>query len=122
MSRRTTVKRLVAGDEEGARRSFSSGHGLRTVDLPAPDYVSGSNTQCRALHHRQKRIAGITTMIFKLKRSSDALVRPRVTPDPNQAAELERRMSAVEYYPENGFHRDRMQDRVEYQRLRRACA
>ena len=61
-------------------------------------------------------------MIFKLKRSSDALVRPRVTPDPDRAAELERRMSSVKYYPENGFHRDRMQDRVEYQRLRRACA
>jgi hypothetical protein len=59
-------------------------------------------------------------MIFKLKRSSNALVRPRVTPDPGQAAELERRLSSLAYYPENGFHRDRMQDRMEYQRLKRA--
>lgn len=59
-------------------------------------------------------------MIFKLKRSCGALVRPRVTPDPNQAAELERRFNSLAYYPENGFHRDRMQDRIEYQRLRRA--
>ncbi len=58
-------------------------------------------------------------MIFKLKRSCDTLVRPRVTPDPSQAAELERRFNSLAYYPENGFHRDRMQDRVECQRLRR---
>jgi hypothetical protein len=58
-------------------------------------------------------------MIFKLKRESDTLMRPRVTPDPGQAAELERRISSLAYYPENGFHRDRMQDRMEYQRLRR---
>ncbi len=61
-------------------------------------------------------------MIFKFKRSTDVVVRPRVTPDPNRAAELQRRMSSLEYCPENGFHRDRMQDRVEYLRLRRACA
>jgi hypothetical protein len=58
-------------------------------------------------------------MIFKLKRESHTLVRPRVTPDPGQAAELERRINSLAYYPENGFHRDRMQDRMEYQRVRR---
>lgn len=58
-------------------------------------------------------------MIFKLKRSCDAFVRPRVTPDPNQAAELERRFNSLAYYPENGFHRDRTQDRFESPRLRR---
>lgn len=63
--------------------------------------------------------AGISEMIFRLKRSSAAVVRPRVTPDPNQAAELERRFNSLAYYPENGFHRDRMQDRVECQRVRR---
>ena len=61
-------------------------------------------------------------MVFKLKRSTDALVRPRVTPDPGQAAELERRFSTLEYYPENGFHRDRMQDRRACLRLRRVGA
>ena len=61
-------------------------------------------------------------MIFKLKRSCNAFVRPRVTPDPGQAAELERRFNSLAYYPENGFHRDRMQDRVEYPRIRRVSA
>lgn len=58
-------------------------------------------------------------MIFKLKRPSNAFVRPRVTPDPEQAAALERRMSSLDYHPENGFHRDRMQNRVDCMRLRR---
>lgn len=58
-------------------------------------------------------------MIFKLNRSPAAMVRPRVTPDPNHAAELERRMNSLAYYPENGFHRDRMQDRVGWPRLKR---
>ena len=44
-------------------------------------------------------------MIFKL-RQPVAVLRPRVTPDPQQAAELQRRMSALAYCPENGFHRD----------------
>jgi hypothetical protein len=59
-------------------------------------------------------------MIFKLRRVPESLLRPRVTPDPSQAAELERRMNSLAYHPENGFHRDRLQDRVECQRLRRA--
>lgn len=40
----------------------------------------------------------------------------RVTPDPKQAAELERRFNSLAYYPENGFHRDRLQDRKPQQR------
>ena len=45
-------------------------------------------------------------MILKLNPSAWSVVRPRVTPDPRQAAELERRRSAVSYVPTNGFHRD----------------
>ena len=61
-------------------------------------------------------------MIFKLKKAHEHLVRPRVTPDPDAAAALQRRMASLEYRPENGFHRDRMQDRVECQKLRRLVA
>lgn len=39
------------------------------------------------------------------------LARPRVTPDPQQAAELERRRQKLEYRPEFGFHRDQRQER-----------
>jgi hypothetical protein len=35
--------------------------------------------------------------------------RPKVTPDPIAAAELEKRMRAVRYEPETAFHRDRKQ-------------
>ena len=45
-------------------------------------------------------------MILKLNQSAWSVVRPRVTPDPRHAAELERRMSALSYTPANGFHRD----------------
>ena len=48
-------------------------------------------------------------MIFR--RQAPSPVRPRVTPDPNQAAELLRRMSSLAYYPENGFHKDLTQHR-----------
>jgi hypothetical protein len=41
------------------------------------------------------------------------VVRPRVSPDPVQAAELERRVRELNYTPENGFHRDRVQQRNE---------
>jgi hypothetical protein len=50
-------------------------------------------------------------MIFKLKSNETSFVRPRVTPDPDQAASLERKMSALSYYPVNGFHRDARQCR-----------
>jgi hypothetical protein len=47
-------------------------------------------------------------MLFRTK--ADALpVRPRVTPDPERAAELQRRIEALQYRPEVGFHRDRLQ-------------
>jgi hypothetical protein len=47
-------------------------------------------------------------MLFRTK--GDALpVRPRVTPDPQRAAELQRRIEALQYRPEIGFHRDRLQ-------------
>jgi hypothetical protein len=47
-------------------------------------------------------------MLFRTK--VDALpVRPRVTPDPERAAELQRRIEALQYRPEVGFHRDRLQ-------------
>ena len=52
-------------------------------------------------------------MIFRRKRKSLEAVVVRITPDPAQAAELERRMNSLAYYPENGFHRDRVQDRIE---------
>lgn len=50
-------------------------------------------------------------MIFKLKLSESSFVRTRVTPDPDQAALLERKMSALSYSPSNGFHRDLRQCR-----------
>ena len=47
-------------------------------------------------------------MLFRTK--VDAMpVRPRVTPDPDRAAELQRRIEALQYRPETGFHRDRLQ-------------
>jgi hypothetical protein len=53
------------------------------------------------------------------RRQSDALpVRPRVTPDPEAAAELQRRMEALQYKPELGFHRDRLQRKAERPLLR----
>jgi hypothetical protein len=33
-------------------------------------------------------------------------VRPRVTPDPEQAEQLRRKLEAVSYQPQNGFHKD----------------
>lgn len=51
-------------------------------------------------------------MLFNIKSSSKAQARPRVTPDPSQAAALEQKMKSLNYHPENGFHRDRSQDRL----------
>jgi hypothetical protein len=51
-------------------------------------------------------------MLFVIKPSRASVARPRVTPDPSQAAALEEKIKALNYYPENGFHRDRSQDRV----------
>jgi hypothetical protein len=50
-------------------------------------------------------------MIFKVQAWPSAVLRLRVTPDPDQAAKLQRRISALDYCPENGFHRDQRQDR-----------
>lgn len=50
-------------------------------------------------------------MIFKLKSTGSSFVRPRVTPDPDQAALLQQKMNALSYHPLNGFHRDVRQDR-----------
>jgi hypothetical protein len=57
-------------------------------------------------------------MILKLKLSPPAMLRPRVTPDPDHAAALQRRMNELAYHPENGFHRDRLQDRLPPPKLR----
>jgi hypothetical protein len=51
--------------------------------------------------------------IFLLRRVDSSPVRPRVTPDPECAAELQRRIETLSYNPENGFHRDRLQPKVE---------
>jgi len=61
--------------------------------------------------------------MFRGKQTQSAawMLRPRVTPDPARAAELERRMSALDYCPENGFHRDCRQDRREVYSLRTAA-
>jgi hypothetical protein len=56
-------------------------------------------------------------MLFKLREMSSSIVRPRVTPDPQRAAELEKRFSELAYSPENGFHRDQRQDRRATPRL-----
>lgn len=57
-------------------------------------------------------------MLLKYKSAEMAVMRPRVTPDPAQAAELQRRMSSISYSPENGFHRDRAQRRTAAPKLR----
>jgi hypothetical protein len=50
-------------------------------------------------------------MIFRAKESDLTVLRPRITPDPGQVAALQRRFDALNYQPENGFHRDLQQDR-----------
>lgn len=57
-------------------------------------------------------------MLLKFKPFEMPVMRPRVTPDPARAAELERRMSAMSYSPENGFHRDRAQRRTAFPKLK----
>ena len=56
-------------------------------------------------------------MLFKLRDMPSTIVRPRVTPDPERAAELEKRFSELAYSPENGFHRDQRQHRRSMPRL-----
>ena len=50
-------------------------------------------------------------MVFRLRELPSSVVRPRVTPDPQHAAELAKRFSELAYSPENGFHRDQQQVR-----------
>lgn len=57
-------------------------------------------------------------MLFRSRLSDDLTVRPRVTPDPERAAELQRRIDALQYRPEVGFHRDRLQGKAERPALR----
>jgi hypothetical protein len=57
-------------------------------------------------------------MMFKLREAPATIVRPRVTPDPNHAAELQRRISALAYVPQNGFHRDHHQRRHDRMEMR----
>lgn len=57
-------------------------------------------------------------MIFRLRQSEALPMRPRVTPDPERAAELQRRIDALQYRPETGFHRDRLQGKAERPVLR----
>jgi hypothetical protein len=56
-------------------------------------------------------------MLFKLRDLPSSVVRPRVTPDPHHAAELEKRLRELAYSPENGFHRDQQQHRRATPRL-----
>jgi hypothetical protein len=56
-------------------------------------------------------------MLFRLKDLTTPVVRPRVTPDPQHAAELAKRISELAYCPENGFHRDQRQNRRAAPRL-----
>jgi hypothetical protein len=57
-------------------------------------------------------------MIFRLRQTEAMPVRPRVTPDPERAAELQRRIDALQYRPEIGFHRDRLQGKADRAVLR----
>jgi hypothetical protein len=50
-------------------------------------------------------------MIFRMKATQSSVLHLRVTPDAGRAAELRKRMSSLDYCPENGFHRDQRQDR-----------
>ena len=42
-------------------------------------------------------------MIFRTKETAAIVVRPRITPDPSHVAALQRRMSELNYQPQNGF-------------------
>lgn len=52
-------------------------------------------------------------MIFRMRQTEALPMRPRVTPDPERAAELQRRIDALQYRPETGFHRDRLQGKAD---------
>jgi hypothetical protein len=50
-------------------------------------------------------------MLYLPTRRSAEIVRPRVMPDDAQANALREKFAALNYTPENGFHKDRRQDR-----------
>ncbi len=56
--------------------------------------------------------------MFRMTKPDSLPMRPRVTPDPERAAELQRRIDALQYRPETGFHRDRLQGKTERPALR----
>ena len=45
------------------------------------------------------------------RQSPPPIIRPKVIPDPERAAVLERRFAELAYVPEVGFHRDQRQER-----------
>lgn len=57
-------------------------------------------------------------MIFRRKRHDELqfVPLPRITPDPAQTAELERRRRDLRYRPEQGFLLERVQQRIERSR------
>ncbi|WP_153067027.1 hypothetical protein [Steroidobacter cummioxidans] len=57
-------------------------------------------------------------VMFRMTKPDSLPMRPRVTPDPERAAELQRRIDALQYRPETGFHRDRLQGKTERPALR----
>ncbi len=65
---------------------------------------------------REHRLGG--KVMFRMTKIDSLPVRPRVTPDPERAAELQRRIDALQYRPETGFHRDRLQEKTEKPVLR----
>lgn len=65
---------------------------------------------------KEHRLGG--SEMFRMTKSDSLPVRPRVTPDPERAAELQRRMEALQYRPETGFHRDRLQGKADRPVLR----
>ena len=56
--------------------------------------------------------------MFRISKSDSLTMRPRVTPDPERAAELQRRFEALQYRPEVSFHRDRLQGKAARPSLR----
>jgi hypothetical protein len=54
-----------------------------------------------------------TDVLFRIKDDvRSTIIRPRVTPHPDHAAALQRRIGSSRYQPENGFHRDHSQPRL----------
>lgn len=58
-------------------------------------------------------VVGALTFLRRAPRSDVLAARPRVTPDPQHAAEIEKRFGELDYSPENGFIRDQRQERAQ---------